>query len=349
MATKVTADRVQWGSYGETSGPMFLGQLRYEFPKTADIQDRYLYVVASTEGSSYDAVNMYDQCIVSVGLIQWAGASVDRLLGQIVEKCGFSVIDSALGEAMHQYDVGFVKHGDGKWGFIESSTGKAISTKLERQAAFWGCDGVQWTPDAKLRAKTWAAGFANIWLDPGARSIQAQWTKPKIREFLLPAVDKVLFDGTTGPECEALRAACMSYAANNPAKLAEMFSAGVKRAESAGLKKWSHDWVCSVLKSIVVESTWKIWPGRWTKVQPACKVAFGIELPLYSALASWVPPAPITPTQPVPVPPISETIQEIPVVIEPLPVVPVIITPEPATRESWISRLLKWFVSLFRG
>lgn len=347
MATKVTPDRVQWGSYGGTSGPMFLGLLRYELPKTADVQDRCLYVVTSTEGATYDAVNMYDQCIVSLGLIQWAGASVDRLLGQIVDKCGYSVIDAALGEAFHEYGVGFVKHGDGKWGFIESETGKAITTKQDRQRVFWGCDGVSWTPDAKKRAKVWAAAFANVWLDPGARQIQVQWTKPKLKDFLLPQVEKVLFDGSQGPEHDALRAACMSYAANNPAKLGEMFAVGVKRAETAGLVKWSRDWTCSILKSIVVESTWKIWPARWTKVQPACKIAFGVDLPLYSELSGWNPPVKQEEKKqdvpaPVPTPDI-----EIPVTVEPTPApVEVIITPEPPA-QSWVTRLLKWFVSLF--
>jgi len=345
MGTKVTPEKIQWGSYGGTSGPMHLGLLRYELPKTADVQDRCLYVVTSTEGATYDAVNMYDQCIVSLGLIQWAGASVDRLLGQIVDSCGYSVIDSALGETFHEYGVGFVKHGDGKWGFIESETGKAIVTKQDRQRVFWGCDGVSWTPDAKKRAKSWAAAFANVWLDPGARQIQVQWTKPKLKDFLLPQVEKVLFDGSQGPDRDAFRAACMSYAANNPAKLGEMFAAGLKRAESAELAKWSHDWICSILKSIVVESTWKIWPARWTKVQPACKIAFGIELPLFELIKEWNPPA--KEEEKKSPDPVKETVVEIPVTVEPPPPTEVIVTPEPVQSQGWVTRLLKWIASLF--
>ncbi len=63
---------------------------------SANFWMKSLYVTTSTEGGCYDAINMYDRCIISPGLIQVCeqapifGAS--DLFGGIADRCGEAVL-----------------------------------------------------------------------------------------------------------------------------------------------------------------------------------------------------------------------------------------------------------------
>ena len=91
----IKEEDIDWGDYKTFEGPFFKGTLRYSLPPIPNEDDRRLRVLTATEGGAYDAINMYDRCVVSVGLIQWCEGRyhlVSKLLGAISDELGPEVV-----------------------------------------------------------------------------------------------------------------------------------------------------------------------------------------------------------------------------------------------------------------
>jgi hypothetical protein len=71
----VSPDQIGWSTYEGCEGPYFRGDIPFQEPKNPDFLDKCLATVTATESGHYDAVNMYDSGILSVGLIQQCAAA----------------------------------------------------------------------------------------------------------------------------------------------------------------------------------------------------------------------------------------------------------------------------------
>src|SRR5512138_1105983 len=80
---------IKWSSYQTFEGPFFIGTQGFKLPEQPTFNDRILAVITATEGGHWNAINMYDRCIMTVGLIQWCEAgqySVSDMLGALEAK-----------------------------------------------------------------------------------------------------------------------------------------------------------------------------------------------------------------------------------------------------------------------
>lgn len=328
----VSPSQVGWSRYHNNEGPIFGGVVKVlEAPRTASFAERVLSLTASAEGGHYDAVNMYDSGLVSVGAIQFIDVGsfqVTDMLGAVADELGPLYVQSALSPAMDMCNAMFFRTASGAWRF--SLSGTTVTTKdLQKQLYFGDSAGNavgSYTDAKKLRAKTWAACMANVWADPRAVAVQVRFTLPRlINGFVWNELKKDLFTGDQ-PEygwIGALRAVLLSFAVNSPATVVKRYAACRSNGNAFG----SPEWCLAVLRGVIIGSGIDVWPARWKAKRPLVKNMFGVTLPSYTELANgtWGPPLPAddepAPT-PVPIPIPTPTPEPIP---EPEPTP----TPEP--------------------
>lgn len=341
---------IQWGSYREYEGPWYRGKIKFLPPKNPDFLDNVMWIITSTEGGCYDAINMYDRMILTVGIIQWGESgqrSVSKLLGAVVDSCGYSAIAPVSEVAMkHGYE--FAKWPDGTWGFVSSEDEDRIDSPLKMRELYLGCAGTKgsWDDDSRDRAKEWAAAFAQVWESPCAQKVQVEYTKKRINGFVMPSSRQLLFDDAKGPWVDATRAVFLSYAANLPAVADRQAVASAAALKDSGFEKWSREWCVRFVKRLVSNSGIDIWPARWKKVCLAVNSTFKVDFPVdvinYAAEEKKDVPVVVAPVvvpdahEPAPVPPIV-----IPVVNDDKPV------PWPAPNESFWSKLWNLFLRVF--
>lgn len=318
----VTVPQIKWGSYSAFEGPYFMGSIPYTLPENPTEDDRRLRVVTSTEGATYDAVNMYDQCIISIGLIQWCEASgqlTSRLLHGVAAAGGADNLLKALKPALDLTKAEFKKNNINQWRFFHK--GVEVASRAQMQALFLGCDGKKgsWDkpetdPNAKSIAKMWAVCMANVWSDPKAREVQAEFTKRRLTGFIMKDARQLLWDSTPDTGWNGmLRAAYISYAANNPQKANDNT---IKAASTTMAKKWSPEWCIHLLKVMTFgtddKPTPAIYGERYDKIRPWLeRLWLGVALPkTHGELKKWqLPkigeaPSPVTPVPPVIIPPL---------------------------------------------
>lgn len=295
-------------------GPFFRGVVGFRLPAEPDEADRYLAVITAAEGGHYDAINMYDRGIISVGVIQWIEAgqySVSDMLGHVIEKCGADTVMAPLKPALDACNATFKKNARGQWRFFFNDAKGEVDTLEKTRILFLGCPGLKgtWTPEARARAKLWAACVANVWASEAACRAQNDFTRARLARFIMADAKKQLFgsepnEGWVG----AIRAAYVSFAVNLPAVANAQLKAAVAELQSP---KWSPDWCTGVLKKLVFGSGIGIWPVRYNGIRPVLERLWGISLPKTAKdLATWQEPVPVPPSvaePPVPsVPPVPE-------------------------------------------
>lgn len=350
----VTVQQIGWGKYGGFEGPYFWGSIKYSLPENPTEDERRVRVLTATEGGAYDAVNMYDKCIVSVGLIQWCEATytlTSRLLHAVCEACGPEGVLSALKPALDLTGSEFKKNTSGQWRFHVG--GREVNTLIAQQTLFLGCSGQEssWNDKAKAQAKLWAACMANVWTDPKAQRVQADYTGQRLMGFVVKDASKILFDDkrTNDGYVGMLRAAFLSFAGNNPKHASEEI---VKIAAASKSVKWTRDWCIAALKQLTFGPHIAIYGERYDKIRPWLEQLWvGVSLPkTHEELLAWsepviAPPAvPLTPPKPpVPTEIVEHPLDEHPVVIPevvvevkveapkppPLPTRPPIVNPPP--------------------
>lgn len=312
----ITPDKIRWGSYMNYEGPIFGGVQKFTLPDEPTEADRWLAVITAAEGGKYDAINMYDRGIVSVGLIQWIEAgqfSVSNMLGLVAETCGTDYVLETLKPALDACSATFKKNASGQWRFYVD--GVEVNTQDKTRALFLGCSGLKgsWTPAAVTRAKLWAACIANIWESEEARRAQNKYTKDRLMGFVFPAVKSALFDdapdsGWVG----AMRAAYVSFAVNLPAVASAQFVAALPAASS--FKKWGQNWCTFVLKQMIFGAKINVWPHRYDSIRPVLESLWGVTLPKNTKeLSAWKP----GPEEEATVPVTAEEAHEVPTEVIP--------------------------------
>ena len=80
---------VRWGSYGGYEGPYCPGLMKIPVADPdSPLEYKIASVIGATEGGHYDAVNMYDRCILTVGYNQWCDAGMFQAQWLLGYGCG---------------------------------------------------------------------------------------------------------------------------------------------------------------------------------------------------------------------------------------------------------------------
>ena len=292
-----TIDQIKWGKYSVFEGPFYPGRRKFKLSSEPTENEKRLCVVTSTEGGSFDAVNCYDSCIVSTGLIQLCEARyflTSKLLHHIASTLGPSVILNALSPAFQKTNSTFAKNKSGQWRFHlvnKDATITEITTTKQQQALFLGCNGKQgsWTPEAKERAKLWAACFANIWESEAACFAQVQYLAGKLTSYVVKDARNVLWDNTSDEGwAGATRAVYLSFSTNIPAIAAANLKSFL---EETDLKKWTPDWCIGLIKKLTFGKEISIYPHRYNSLRPWVEKLWNVKLPTtYVELSAWKPP-----------------------------------------------------------
>jgi len=275
-----TSANVSWGSYKQYEGPIYLGKCTYKLPENPTEEDEWIRIITATEGGKYDAMNLYDRCILSSGLIQWCEGgqySVSDMLGGVVRK---------LGSLPSPLPVRFDRNEKGRWRFFFDS-GEEVDTTPEQQQLFLQCNGLKgsWTPEAKEHAKQWAAAVATIWEDPKAQQVQVEYTAKRLMGFVLPDARKVLDAAPpNNPIGKAFKAAYLSFAANNPSWANKHLQRGLQNPYSP----WTTDWLIDILKELTFGPKVTIYPIRYNAIRKVLESMYGVNLPDFATeLEQW--------------------------------------------------------------
>lgn len=332
---------IKWGSYtsnsGQTTfeGPYYHGKWKYTLPEDASVDHKIIYAITATEGGTYDAVNMYDVCIMTVGIVQWCDKFnlTSRMLGYVAEHGGIDLVTKHVRDMQIAEKLGarieFKRNRNKVWRWHLGGNECGNPEKL-RELYLGGSSGKkgEWSERQKDIARRWAVAMARIWDNPRARELQVEFTATRTNMFALPDGRKILLDAHESWDgwIGATKAFYLAYAANNPRKANEKVVEADKTLTY--IEKWSEEWCIKLIRILALESGMHIWPGRYDRSRAAYEKLYGIELPKDSeALRLWVPasepiPEPDPTSDPdVPEPPIPEPEHDsIPVIVTPVEV-----------------------------
>lgn len=277
-----SASNIGWGEYGGFEGPYYTGSVRYT-PMSDRFWEKCVHVVTATEGGRYDAVNMYDVCVVSVGILQVCEKVLEmsRMLASM-EKVAPAELSAAL-QAMPS-PLTMVTDQSGRRVLADGSG--PINTVARMQQVYLGCTGERgkWTSALKDSAKAWAAGFANLCATPALIAPQLEYVEERLPAYVMKAARDELFRKAWDEGWEgAMKAMYVSYAANLPA-------VADSRARAAfSDPRWSGSSPADkflILADSMVKSGVAIWPHRFDKISPVLSQRFGVQCPSSSELGA---------------------------------------------------------------
>lgn len=300
----IAPSQIGWSSYLQYEGAYFGGVHKYVIPSNPSWDEKILATVTATEGQHFDAVNAYDRCIVSLGVIQFceAGMYSDSDMLGVVAKADPSLINTYLGPALAASNASFKPNAKGNWRFFfNDERGEVDTSILQKQLFLLNSNGLKgtWDDASKEHTKLWAACLASIWENPVAQQAQIDFTVPKLRTwFTQPAAHETLFGSQTPQDNEgwngAVRAGFLSFAANNPTIAATQLAKAVAAAQAA---PWTPDWCTDILKQLTFGPQIAIYPARYNAIRPVLEKLFGVDLPDFAAdLQKWqegFTPAPV--------------------------------------------------------
>lgn len=297
----VDASAIKWGRYKDYEGPFYCGNQPFVLPPNPSLEQCYLDVITATEGGSYNAINMYDRCGVSVGLIQWCEFgqfSVSALLHDCTDFADMTAAD----ELLEKFNVSLVRVGSDGWRLSHDKLGLIDTISKQRRLFFLHASGAfgSWDDESKSHAKTWAAALATLFEDEQAKRVQTTYTTDRLSHFVLKAA-RSLWTSAPIPVLQtswgvAAYAAYLSFAANNPTIASNMLRA---YAENNGVKPAERDWVIGLLKQLTFGPNFSIYPARYNAIRPRLEKHFGVDLPDFEAeLRTWQREFYITPSDP---------------------------------------------------
>jgi hypothetical protein len=276
-----TEQDIGWASYREFEGPFYRGKATYRLPDNPTQNDRVIAVITATEGGHYDAYNGYDRCICTSGLIQWCEAgqySVSDMLGKVagINRDLLSPVDIVCLATSHVFQT----NEKNRFRFFSRTQGlNEVDTTPEQQRLFLlnssGRKG-SWDDMSRKYAKRWAAAISTVWEQPEAQAAQLSYTVARLQQFILPPSKTILDAAPTNGLGMALRAAFLSYAANNPTWASRSL---VKAASEAKSTPYSIDWVIAALKEMTFGFGIAIYPIRYKAIRPVLERLYDVDLP----------------------------------------------------------------------
>jgi hypothetical protein len=240
-------------------------------------------VLTATEGGHFDAVNMYDRCVMTAGLIQWCDGgqfSVCDLLGQILEASSEAMIP--MFAHIHSIGVEFKKNSRDRYRFFFSDErGEVDRIQEQKQLYLLKSSGEigTWDDASKSRALDWACAMANTLQHPVAIAAQVQYTVPRLKWFVTPdAMPHIYGEWPAG--CEQImhmtQAAYSSFAGNLPATAAKML---LQHVATTTTKKGTLEWTLGLFQKLTFGPNITIYPGRYNRIRPVLEKLYGINLP----------------------------------------------------------------------
>lgn len=284
---------IKWGKYRDWEGPYYPGSVTYTLPDNPLWQEKVLQVVTSTEGGRFDAINMYDRCIISAGLVQECEGSIFRLsamLGALVQGTGTQEILIPILTLAEESGFSFryvqtQSHGY-QWRFCNIKTEKPMDSVTTQQAFFLGCKGTigSWgQPDSPQRAhaKQWAVAVATVFAEPVAQLIQSRRVASRIADFYTMQASTILLNDNRGRVAggvlaDASIAAYTSFAANLPAVASKWLEFTVKNSKHP---KFSQGWLNDLLANLTLKPGIAIYAERYNKIRPVIERLYGVDLP----------------------------------------------------------------------
>jgi len=105
---------IKWSGYGDYEGPFWSGKKKFSLPSNHDLIDEFIYTISSVEGN-LDAINMYDVCMLSCGMIQMCDKFFlfTNFLGYVQEN-NEELVPKYLSEILKASNAVFKKV-NGKW------------------------------------------------------------------------------------------------------------------------------------------------------------------------------------------------------------------------------------------
>lgn len=273
-----TVAQIGWGSYDKYEGPLYWGSVKLDKvgPDDSEAAKR-LAVIGATEGAAFDAVNMYDRMILSVGIIQFADAGiflVTDLFGKVYEEVPEAM--QPLLDYVKPRGYTFQKTKQGKWRF--HLNGVAVETvNAQRELYLLRNSGLkgEWTPAGKMWARGLASAVTSIWTNAQAREVQLREASALLDKMVFVNSKKYLFtDAPDTPIAKAAQAAYLSFAANLPSVADRAI-----QTFSTTLPKWEEPWLEKLLCHLTFSPGIGIYPDRYNKIRVVLETLWGIDLP----------------------------------------------------------------------
>jgi hypothetical protein len=274
---------IGWGAYQDREGPFFPGRARIPEPRTPDPLTKLLLVLLATEsGGRPDAINFYDRCDLTLGLIQHceaAGQQCAQLLWAIRTATGpdpFEPLEARL--ASRGMRLGMAGP---TMAFLDRK-GAAILTATERQNAFFaGSKGTRggWSQAQRTEALEWAATFATVLGDPRTFEPHLRHASGKLLSYVMAETRRLVFPGGVVEGLGwrgALQAVVTSFSANLPAVADRHFRAFV--AEQGGRVVDSESFVVGATAALTYRPRIGIYPERLRAILPTVQRLYGVNL-----------------------------------------------------------------------
>jgi hypothetical protein len=286
---------VLWGRYGGFEGPWVRGRAKLVPPANPSPLQKLVLVTRATEAAGPDAVNMYDQCQVSLGLLQHceaAGGQASQLLATLRTAApdAFAPLDWHLGY------LGAKLVTEGSKAFFVNKAGVPITTpQLRSDFFFGGASGKvgSWNDAQKTVAKEWAVVFADCLADPRTHGPHLAYAASRIVSYVMPATKQVVFAGGVIEGAGwrgALQAIVTSFSANLPAVADKHWRAYLQ--EQGGRIRDDASFVAGAARALTFRPKIAIYPERYNSIRPVIERLYGVDLPdLASELPAEVPPA----------------------------------------------------------
>jgi hypothetical protein len=288
----IDSSKVSWGSYSSWEGPVYWGTIPYgPVTKNDTFAKKLMGVLSSTEGGHYDACNLYDRCILTVGIVQWCEAAPQCSVSDMLTLCDEADHDK-LDEYLEHIAEGLTivkdDHGVGR---LQLGAQRIDNTSAQRGLFLGGSTGLkgQWTAPQIATAKKVCAVMASIWQEPEFQAAQLNFTVPKLIEVYgrsFGSGPRHMFDEGFSTEgfAGAMRAIYISYSANLPAVAANIFN----RVFPNGLSGNDEADCIAMSKAMATTSGVGIWPRRYEMIRPTVEALFGVDLPDHTSdLSAW--------------------------------------------------------------
>lgn len=280
-------NQIRWGSYEGFEGPFYSGQTPFIPEKDPDFLGKIVQVVCATEGGRYDAINMYDQCILSVGILQVCEKvhEFSNMLSYCA-KTELATINEAAAKLPAPLELRPNGYNPMRFFFLDGS-GMVDDAASMRRAYLGGSSGLkgQWTEPQKTWAKQVAVVMADMWQSDSLRQMQLGYVKGRMFGFALPrARNTIMNNPNKNAWSGALQAMYISYAANLPA-LADKCLA---KAESH--PKWltTDESKFRIYAQEALKSGVDIWPRRYKDISPSLSTLFNVKVPTLEELAASI-------------------------------------------------------------
>lgn len=274
---------VKWVKFKDREGPVIHGTMDFRLTNAAGDAEKQLAVVCACEGSQFDAINMYDRGIVSVGLLQWAEhvGKVSRFLGHAIDsgcKDALTKIFRPMFDKTHVDLAPFTEGRASRWRFTHVSV--PITTPEGLQDALYGCDGLSssWNDERRSLAIEWARTFHEA-MTVIPTTLQAAYAAADIQSYVVPAVRKTaLFtpsDVQRSPLERAAQALYVAMAVNSPGGAQKAFAA---TPYSVG----SDDWCKEFFEAVKAPAgdVPKQFATRYRRAKPIIENLYNVSLPL---------------------------------------------------------------------